>query len=114
MKILFDTNVVLGVLMDREPFSDAAAELFATVEDGSGIGYLCATTLTTVYYLNPRLFPPGDRKNPLLPQRRIKLPNPFPAFFTSLVSNNLHLNPRSGCPLTKLNNLRASPSLIEK
>lgn len=51
MKILFDTNVVLDVLMDREPFSDAAAELFTTVEDGSGIGYLCATTLTTVYYL---------------------------------------------------------------
>lgn len=51
MKILFDTNVVLDVLMDREPFSDPAAELFATVEDGSGIGYLCATTLTTVYYL---------------------------------------------------------------
>jgi len=51
VKILFDTNVVLDVLMDREPFSDPAAELFATVEDGSGIGYLCATTLTTVYYL---------------------------------------------------------------
>ena len=51
MKILFDTNVVLDVLMDREPFSDPAAELFATVEDGTGIGYLCATTLTTVYYL---------------------------------------------------------------
>ena len=51
MKILFDTNVVLDVLMDREPFSNAAAELFATVEEGSGVGYLCATTLTTVYYL---------------------------------------------------------------
>lgn len=51
MKILFDTNVVLDVLMDREPFFNAAAELFATVEEGSGVGYLCATTLTTVYYL---------------------------------------------------------------
>jgi predicted nucleic acid-binding protein len=51
VKILFDTNVVLDVLMDREPFSGAAAALFAIVEEGMGIGYLCATTLTTVYYL---------------------------------------------------------------
>lgn len=51
MKILFDTNVVLDVLMDREPFSDAAATLFAMVEEGDCIGHLCATTLTTIYYL---------------------------------------------------------------
>ncbi len=51
MKILFDTNIVLDVLMDRMPFSDAAAELFSKVEDGTIIGYLCGTTITTVYYL---------------------------------------------------------------
>lgn len=51
MKILFDTNIVLDVLMDRLPFSDAAADLFSKVETGEVIGYLCATTITTVYYL---------------------------------------------------------------
>ena len=51
MKVLFDTNIVLDVLMDRMPFSDAAAELFSKVEDGTIIGYLCGTTITTVYYL---------------------------------------------------------------
>ena len=51
MRILFDTNIVLDVLMDRMPFSDAAVELFAKVEDGTIIGYLCGTTVTTVYYL---------------------------------------------------------------
>lgn len=51
MKILFDTNIVLDVLMDRMPFSDAATVLFSKVEDGSVIGYLCGTTITTVYYL---------------------------------------------------------------
>ncbi|NTU42007.1 MAG: PIN domain-containing protein [Nitrospirales bacterium] len=51
MKILFDTNVVLDVLMDREPFSDTASELFSRVEDGSIRGYLCGTTITTVYYI---------------------------------------------------------------
>ena len=51
MKILLDTNIVLDVLMDRIPFSDAATELFSKVEDGTVIGYLCGTTITTVYYL---------------------------------------------------------------
>lgn len=51
MKILLDTNIVLDVLMDRLPHSEAATELFSKVEDGSVIGYLCGTTITTVFYL---------------------------------------------------------------
>lgn len=51
MKILFDTNIVLDVLMDRLPYSDVAVELFSKVEGGTIIGYLCGTTITTVYYL---------------------------------------------------------------
>lgn len=51
MKILFDTNIVLDVLMDRLPYSETAIELFSKVEDGTIIGYLCATTITTVFYL---------------------------------------------------------------
>jgi predicted nucleic acid-binding protein len=51
LKILLDTNIVLDLLMDRMPFSDAAVELFSKVEDGTVIGYLCGTTITTVYYL---------------------------------------------------------------
>ena len=37
--------------MDRVPFADTAAELFSKVEDGTIFGYLCGTTITTVYYL---------------------------------------------------------------
>ena len=51
MKILLDTNIVLDVLMDRIPFADSAVEIFSKVEDGTIIGYVCATTITTVYYL---------------------------------------------------------------
>ena len=51
MKILFDTNIVLDVLMDRLPHSEAATELFSRVEDGTVIGYVCGTTITTVFYL---------------------------------------------------------------
>ena len=54
MKILLDTNIVLDVLMDRAPFTDSAVELFSKVEDGTVIGYLCGTTITTVYYLTAK------------------------------------------------------------
>ena len=51
MKILFDTNIVLDFLFDRKPFSNLAANLFTKVEKGMIQGYLCATTITTIYYL---------------------------------------------------------------
>ncbi len=51
MRILFDTNVILDVLLDREPFSSTAAKLFSQVEAGEISGYVCATTITTIHYL---------------------------------------------------------------
>ena len=51
MKILFDTNIVLDVLLDREPFSDLALKLVSNVEKKEIKGYLGATTVTTIYYL---------------------------------------------------------------
>ena len=60
MKLLLDTNIVLDLLMDRPPFSEYAAELFAKVESGEVVGYLCGTTITTVYYLASKAI--GTRK----------------------------------------------------
>lgn len=51
MKILFDTNIILDVLFDREPFSDLATKLFSRVEKKELEGFLGATTITTIYYL---------------------------------------------------------------
>jgi predicted nucleic acid-binding protein len=51
VRIVFDTNVVLDVLMEREPYVDAAAKLFALVDVGRIEGMLCATTVTTVHYI---------------------------------------------------------------
>ena len=51
MKILFDTNVVLDVLLKRQPFYSDASKLFAKVELGELNAYLGATTLTTIHYL---------------------------------------------------------------
>jgi predicted nucleic acid-binding protein len=51
MKVLLDTNVVLDLLMQRELFYEDALRVFSSVELGKVEGYLCATTLTTIYYL---------------------------------------------------------------
>lgn len=51
MKVLFDTNVILDLLLDREPFSAEAIQLTQNVEMEVLIGYLPATTVTTLQYL---------------------------------------------------------------
>lgn len=56
MKVLFDTNVVLDVLLDREPHVDVAARLFALIDNGRLEGSICATTVTTIYYIAAKSF----------------------------------------------------------
>ncbi len=51
MKILFDTNVILDVLLDRQPFAEHALFLMSKVERSEINGFLCATTVTTIHYL---------------------------------------------------------------
>lgn len=51
MRILFDTNVVLDVLLDRRPHSAAASRLMTYVDEGPLDGLLGATTVTTTHYL---------------------------------------------------------------
>ena len=51
MNVLFDTNVLLDVLMNRPPHAQAAAQLMTLVEQKKLIGLLGATTVTTIHYL---------------------------------------------------------------
>jgi predicted nucleic acid-binding protein len=50
LRVLFDTNVVLDVLLDREPHVEASARILYRVENGEISGWLCATTVTTLFY----------------------------------------------------------------
>ena len=54
MKVVFDTDVVLDLLLDRQPFAPAATQLFARAERGELVAAVCATTVTTVFYLAER------------------------------------------------------------
>lgn len=50
MNIVFDTNIILDVLLIREPHFQKSANLFDAVVNQTIQGYLCATTLTTMDY----------------------------------------------------------------
>ncbi len=60
MKVLFDTNIILDVLLDRKPFSEHASYLMSKVERSEINGFLCATTVTTIHYLLSKNL---DKKN---------------------------------------------------
>ena len=51
MKVMFDTNVILDVLLERLPFAEPAAILLAQAERGEIQGFVCATSVTTIFYL---------------------------------------------------------------
>jgi predicted nucleic acid-binding protein len=51
VKILVDTNVVLDLLLEREPFVREAAVLFSLVDTGKIDAYISAISVTTVNYL---------------------------------------------------------------
>ncbi|PEN05107.1 PIN domain nuclease [Longimonas halophila] len=59
MTVLFDTNVVLDVLMDRDPYVQDATALFNHVERGQIQGLITSTTVTTIYYVGRKAI--GER-----------------------------------------------------
>ncbi|MEZ4593390.1 MAG: PIN domain-containing protein [Chloroflexota bacterium] len=54
MKILFDTNVLLDVLLAREPWYQNALTLWQANDLGQIHGYISATTVTDIFYISRR------------------------------------------------------------
>jgi predicted nucleic acid-binding protein len=50
-RLLFDVNVILDILLDREPHAEAASALWAAVERGEARGFIPAHAVTTIHYL---------------------------------------------------------------
>lgn len=51
MKALIDTCVVVDVLQKREPFCQAAMEIFLSVSNRKCVGILTAKSITDIYYI---------------------------------------------------------------
>ena len=52
--LLVDTNVVLDVILDREPWAADAVRLLDRIERGEAKGFVAAHAVTTVHYIVAR------------------------------------------------------------
>lgn len=50
-RLLLDVNVLLDVLLDRDPWAESASALWAAVESGKARGFIPAHGVTTIHYL---------------------------------------------------------------
>lgn len=51
MRVLVDTNVILDLFLEREPFVNDAEALFKAIETQQLGGFVTATTLTDIFYI---------------------------------------------------------------
>jgi predicted nucleic acid-binding protein len=65
LRVIIDINVVLDVLLEREPFVKAAVDVFCLVEESRIDGFLCATTITTIDYLLTQSLPAPKARDAL-------------------------------------------------
>jgi predicted nucleic acid-binding protein len=51
VRLLLDINVLLDVVLERDPWAQPAAELLAALEANRAQGFVAAHTLPTIYYV---------------------------------------------------------------
>ncbi|MEG4071596.1 PIN domain-containing protein [Microcoleus sp. Pol14C2] len=51
MKILIDTNIIVDVALDREPFFAESDRILTLVEEAQIQGYISASTFSDLYYI---------------------------------------------------------------
>ena len=65
MRVIVDTNVVLDVLLEREPFVKAGVAVFCRAEESRIDAFLCATTIITIDYLLTQSLPASKARDTL-------------------------------------------------
>jgi predicted nucleic acid-binding protein len=55
MQVLFDTNVILDVLLKRDPCYPHAAKLWQAVDENGLVRYMTASIATDIYYIARRV-----------------------------------------------------------
>jgi predicted nucleic acid-binding protein len=51
VKVLLDTNVILDIALERQPFFDDSETIISLVEQGQIEGYICASSFGDLYYI---------------------------------------------------------------
>ena len=51
MKILLDTNIVIDVALQREPYLEKSDRILVSCEERTLSGYVSASTITDIFYI---------------------------------------------------------------
>ena len=62
MIILVDTNVVLDVLMKREPYTEAAQHILTKCANREIVGYLAAHSIPNLFYILRKAYSQKERR----------------------------------------------------
>jgi len=65
MKILIDTNVVLDILLNRQPWYIDAALIFSMTKQNYFQSYVSATTITDIFYITKKVLGKSGAKEAL-------------------------------------------------
>ena len=52
--VLFDTNIILDIALQRKPHYENATALFSCMSNGKIDGFITATTITDIYYITKK------------------------------------------------------------
>ena len=89
MKILLDTNIVLDLLLEREPYFTASKEIFILAETMKLKAYLSASSITTIHYLTAKALNKNEADKIIEMLLKIFLVTPLDkAVFTEAIANN--------------------------
>ena len=54
MRLLFDTNIILDIVLKREPHYVDSLNVFKIVDNKTFFGFITATTVTDIYYISKK------------------------------------------------------------
>lgn len=84
MKILIDTNIVLDVLLNRQPYCQDAVKIIVLSEKGIVESYVSASAITDIYYIIQKAY--KDRQKAIdLIKRILEVVS-----IAAITENNIH------------------------
>jgi len=50
--VLIDTNIILDIALQQDPFYEVASQIFGKIDDGKIKGFVTASSITDIYYVS--------------------------------------------------------------
>ena len=54
-QVLIDTNIILDIALQREPFFETANQIFNKIDEGHIKGFVTASSITDIYYISSKV-----------------------------------------------------------